>query len=405
MKRIVEIAVVSFSAVLLLGVALRVGLWIAVYDWVVGYFVHTFDVDASLAKGLAWFGVALISFVPLWALLRSSRRITLIASALVGLLTLLSWYVHRDDLFTRQGQPVRYIAITNSGLVLSPRPGVDSKTGAVFQPVTEETAPIVALWLKTGGLPPLHDQPCAPAFSALSGQALCWFEVTPRGILFSQLPGFSPIDGQRLHPVTHAVIEDWQRRHDYRRKIGEILASPVVNDLHVSLTAPPAAGGITASSISTGSDDLPTGTRFGVSIRFHPLNPESLGLDRLTPASISVHNAIGLWPGQPIFLHLPEEVDGAGGDSVIPAGSTAEALLAVNTYPSNGNQLLVSIRVIRLYLPRGRHAIPMAAHLDPSCSTPLMNIESCELILDEPFPGRVHLRTSPPPDESVAQNF
>lgn len=404
MKRAIGLAVTVLFAFVLLGVVFRVGVSIAIYDSVVGYSVRTFDLDPSLAKGLAWFGVALLSLVPTWALLRPSRRINFLVFALVGALTVYGWYVHRDDLFTQQGQPVRYVAITNSGLVLSQHAGIDPKTGAAFQPVTEEIAPIVALGLRTGGLPPLQDYSCSPAFSALTGQALCWFEVTPQGMLFSRLPGYSPIDGQRLLPVTHAAIEDWQRRRAFRQKIDEILATPAVNGLRVSLDSPPFTGGITATGVSDGADVLPVGTKIGVSIKFHPLSPESLGLDRLTPSSIAVHKAIGLWPGQPIFLHVPQEVDGADGDPVILAGSAAEALLGVNTDRNDGNQLLVSVRVVRLFLPKRRHAIPMAAHLDPSCATPFMNFQFCELVVDKPFSDTAHLLTTSRLGESTARN-
>lgn len=405
MRRIIGIVAIFFLVVLLLGVALRVGLGIAVYDSVVGYSVRTFDLDPSLAKGLAWFGVALASLVPPWFLWRPSRRFHFIPFVLVGLLTLWGWWVHRDDLFTRQGQPVRYMAVTNSGLVLSQHPGVDPKSGVLFQPVTDETAPIVTLWLKTGGLPPLQDQPCTPAFSVLNGQALCWYEVTPQGVLFSRLPGYSPIDGQRLQPVTHSIIEDWQQRHEFRQKLDAILTSPTGNHLHVALISPSSAGGVSGTNISAGSDDLPAGTKFAVSIKFHPLNPESLGLDRLTPASIAVYKAIGLWPGQRIFLRVPEEIDGAGGDPIIATGSTAEALIAVNTYPNNKNQLLVSISVIRLYLPQRRHAIPMVAHLDPSCAAPLMNFQVCDLVLDQPFSRTTPFGTDSSLRASTARSF
>jgi hypothetical protein len=394
MKRAIGFAVIILFAFVALGVAFRLGVSIAIYDEIVGYSVRTFDIDPSLAKGLAWFGVAFLSLVPAWTLLRPSRRTNFFTFVLVGALAVSGWYVHRDDLFTQEGQAVRYVAITNNGLVLSQHGGVDPKTGAAFQPVTEETAPIVALWLRTGGLPPLQDQLCTPAFSALTGQAICWFEVTPQGIVFSRLPGYSPVDGQRLLPVTHAVIEDWQRRHAFRQKLDGILATPDANGLRVSLYSPPSANRVTATRVADGSDVLSVGTRIGVTIKFHPLSPESIGLDRLTPASIAVHKAIGLWPGQPIFLHLPQEVDGASGKPAIAAGSTAEALLGVNTDTNDGNQLLVSVSVIRLFLPRRRHAIPIAAHLDPSCATPLMNFQFCEIVLDETFPGTVHLTTN-----------
>jgi hypothetical protein len=404
MKRAIGFAVIILFAFVALGVVFRLGMSIAIYDKVVGYSVRTFDIDPSLAKGLAWFGVALLSLVPTWALLRPSRRTNFFTFVLVGALTVSGWYVHRDDLFTQQGQPVRYFAITSTGLALSQHNGVDPKTGAAFQPVTEETAPIVALWLRTGGLPPLQDHSCTPAFSALTGQALCWFEETPQGMVFSRLPGYSPVDGQRLLPVTHVVIEDWQRRHAFRQKLDGILATPAANGLRVSLYSPPAADGVTVTSVSDGSDVLPVGTRIGVSIKFRPLSAESLGLDRLTPASIAVHKAIGLWPGQTIFLHLPGEVDGASGDPVIVAGSAAEAFLGVNAAGDDGNQLLVSVSVTRFFLPGRRHAIPMAAHLDPSCATPFMNFQFCELVLDKPFSDTAHPLINSRLRESVARN-
>lgn len=401
MKRIIGTTAILLAALILLGVALRAGLWVMVYDWIVGHMIRTFDLNPFLAKGLAWFGVAVISLVPLRTLLRRSRRINFIVFALVGAATLGGWYVHRDDLFTPQGQPVRYVAITNSGLVLSQRPGVDPGTGATFEPVTKETAPVVTLWLKTGGLPPLQDQPCAPAFNALSGQALCWFELTSDGVLFSRLPGYSPVDGQRLQPVTHAIIEGWQRRQAFRQKRDALLSSPAVDSFRVTLTSTALTNNVTTTSVSTGSDGLPAGTKIAVSIKFYPLGPESLGLDRLTPASIAVHKAIGLWPGQTLLFRLSQSVDGAHGSSIISAGSTAEAVIGVNTAPNDANQLLVTISVIGLFLPKRRVAIPMSAHLDPSCTTPLMNLQTCDLILDEPFSDTARPGTDSPVRASI----
>jgi hypothetical protein len=63
------------------------------------------------------------------------------------------------------------------------------------------------------------------------------------------------------------------------------------------------------------------------------------------------------------------------------------------------------VSVIRLFLPRRRHTIPMAAHLDPSCATPFMNFQFCEIVLDEPFSDTAHPRTNSPLGESTARNY
>lgn len=386
MKRAVAILVVVFSAVVLTGIVLQLTFWIAVFQWMVGFGVQTIHLDAALARGLAWLAVAAVSLVPIWALLKPSRVLAFFFFAVIGIAGIVGWYTNRDNLFTRNGLAVRYVAITNGGLIFSAHPGVDPKTGAVLQPVTEETAPLVALWIKTGGLPPLQHEPCSPAFSALTGQALCWFEKTSNGILFSRLPGYSPLDGQRLLPVTHSVIARWEQLRQIAESIERVHDSPIFKALRVSLAVPQgAATSYVGSDPAAGADELPVGTGISVQVKFIPILPESLGPDRLTAASLAVHSALSVFPGQPIFFRVPEEVDAPSGKAVIPAGSVAEGYVAVNQDPGDGKLLFVSVTTFRLFLPRWRRPIPLAAHLDPSCATPLMNFEPCALTLDAAF--------------------
>lgn len=386
MKRLIAVVLVAFGSLMLLGVALRVAVMVTVYDWIVGYAVGTLGFDPNLARGLAWFGVALVSLVPLWALLRPSKAVSFLTFAAVGLFAILGWYTTRDNLFTREGRPVRYIAITDSGLVLSERPGVDKKTGAKLKAVTSETAPLVQLWLRTGGLPPLQREPCLPAFNALNGSPLCWYENTSKGILFSRLPGFSTFDGQKLQPVTHALIAKWEREHQLRETVDEIKASKTFGALRVTLVdPPPVTGGDPGSDPPTATAYLPAGMRIQVRIKFNPLQTDSLGMDRVTTTSLAVHRDIGLFPGQALLLRVPANVDAPDGTLEIPAGSTAEGFVAVNANARGRNELVVFVRTVQLFRPRRSHAIPLAGHLDASCATPLMNLELCEMTLDAPF--------------------
>lgn len=111
------------------------------------------------------------------------------------------------------------------------RPGFDPRSGVRLQGVTPS---IAAKWMeqqgqnerkkvfleqvRKGSVKPI-DPAQAEFFDPESGEAAVWYGRAERGVLeFYDRPGFDPLTGDRLRPVTASVVAEWKESEAQRRE-------------------------------------------------------------------------------------------------------------------------------------------------------------------------------------------
>ncbi len=142
-----------------------------------------------------------------------SRRIrgTAILVILFVLYNLGLFYFTKDAYFTfAKGETLKWYALTPEGVKFYDRPGVDPKYGIQLKPVTPEIVSRLER-LQKGEFKPI-DPNRVPLFNPITGEAQVWYYQYPDGTLeFYDKPGFHPVTGTPLQPVTQQIYFEWKK--------------------------------------------------------------------------------------------------------------------------------------------------------------------------------------------------
>ncbi len=194
------------------------------------HFVETASDLTGLNKYLVT-AAAMLLFVPfligVQSLFSLSRRRryggTSILLALAVLYNLGLYYFTKDLYFAfSQGEAMKWYALTPEGVKFYDRPGVDPTYGIKLQPVTPEVIRKLRL-LQKGEFTPI-DPNRATFFNPITGEPQVWYYQYPDGTFeFYDKPGYHPITGTPLQPVTQQVYFEWRKRQKVRlpREPGE----------------------------------------------------------------------------------------------------------------------------------------------------------------------------------------
>jgi hypothetical protein len=204
LKRLAGIAILALVAVIIV----RAVTLYAAYTWLLHKMTDAGGLDVDVARPATLAILALMSFIPLRALLvpwfNSARRRAVVGS--IGIASALGAagmaYLTRDVFFAQDGHPTRFYILTMQGYRFSDTPGVDHTFGVKRQPVTAEVYREYLIWQKGGGQARAisGDQ----NFNALTGEPERWY--VPGTCESRPLPGYDGRTGQQLVPATTAVV-------------------------------------------------------------------------------------------------------------------------------------------------------------------------------------------------------
>ncbi len=146
------------------------------------------------------------------------------AAILVGLSMLYNFglfYFTRDTYFGFSGgETLKWYAITPEGARIYDRPGIEPKYGIKLRPVTPDMVQRLE-HLKKGEFKAINPD-SATFFNPITGEAQVWYYQYPDGSFeFYDNPGFHPITGAALKPVTQQLVLDWKKRQEEARRTDE----------------------------------------------------------------------------------------------------------------------------------------------------------------------------------------
>ncbi|MEM4188345.1 MAG: hypothetical protein QXN56_04200, partial [Candidatus Hadarchaeum sp.] len=109
----------------------------------------------------------------------------------------------------KEGTVLKWYALTPEGPKFFDRPGVDPVYGIPLKPVTPDVVRQLKL-VEKGEFKPI-DPRRAPLFNPITGEPQAWYYRHPDGTYeFYDKPGFHPLTGVPLQPVTHEAFFEWQ---------------------------------------------------------------------------------------------------------------------------------------------------------------------------------------------------
>ena len=416
----------------------RVVRWIAVFAalasvvWWAGFLViftstlrritdlTGFDVPVARVISLALLVCPLV--MPVWMITlpwlgRNRWRITWLVVLVAVSMPMLDRFTH-DVYFARSdGRALRYYIRTIDGFKFSLSTGADPEFGVSFQPVTPEVFLEYLAWKRHGELTKVSTEPCPNLFSPDTGQPQCWIlELPSGGFEFSPVPGYHPIYGLKMEPVTPKLareIEEYkeqvanraqkesqermQRQAEEDRKqqaIATLETSPEFKRLHVVIAAIESVQEPVVTS-DHGSD-LPFGQRTNKALKQGTILVGELRLARRKSApedwprveneidvlNYAVEKATGIRPGARIMVVFPNDVR-AGATTIIKAGSLVEGVFTAQVVGKDGSEIRTSLETLWLRSPRGVNQ-KFLAHLLTD-GTILQDGAVIRLVLDDYF--------------------
>lgn len=183
------------------------------------HFVDSISNLTGLNKYLVKAGVALMLIpfligLKLFFSINKTRRY-IGASILVTLLVLYNlslYHFTKDSYFAfSEGKVLKWYALTPDGVKFFDRAGVEPVYGITLKPVTPEVIRNLKL-LQKGDFRPV-DPNDIPFFNPITGEPQVWYYQDPDGTYdFFDKPGYHPITGDPLKPVTKQIYFEWREK-------------------------------------------------------------------------------------------------------------------------------------------------------------------------------------------------
>lgn len=170
--------------------------------------LNTFLVKAVCALLLVPF---IIGVRYLFSLNKTRRAVGLIVIILyVSIYNLSLYHFTKEQYFEfESGKGMKWYALTPEGVDFYDKPGVDPVYGITLQQVTPEIIKKLKL-IEKGDFKPI-DPETATFFNPITGETKVWYFRYPDGTYeFYDKPGYHPITGKALKPVTHQVVSEWE---------------------------------------------------------------------------------------------------------------------------------------------------------------------------------------------------
>ena len=186
-----------------------------VFNYVVSKVVSISGINQWLVKG-----IVIIALIPLiwvipriyWGKKKYKKIARGIALLYIATFFLILYFVSKDLYFTHSGkEPLKWYALTPEGVRYYDSPGVDTIYGIPLKPVTPEVIRNLRLWENKNIN--LVDPSKAIFFNPITGEPQVWYYHYPDGSFeFYDKPGYHPITGEPLKPITKQVYFEWKEK-------------------------------------------------------------------------------------------------------------------------------------------------------------------------------------------------
>ncbi|MBI5847167.1 MAG: hypothetical protein HZB31_04335 [Nitrospirae bacterium] len=191
--------------------------------WIYDYVVEKIGDVSGLNQNLLKASV-LIALIPLlWVipnLIRGNHKKEARAAVILyfSLFFFATYYFSRDINFSRSaGKALKYYAITPEGVKFFDKAGVDPLYGIALKPVTPDS--IKNLRLLQKGEFKAVDPTQANLFNPVTGDPQVWYFRHEDGrYQFFNKPGYHPVNGEALSPITKQIYADWKKKVEAEEK-------------------------------------------------------------------------------------------------------------------------------------------------------------------------------------------
>ncbi len=205
--------VLAVVGIIILSAVMKVWFAYSIYSFFLGWASSTFGLDIVLSRAVAVFTTVIALIILPWIisfiLFGRKKKEVLIAGSLIFAIWTLSLYYGTGNVFfdRNTGKPAKYYIKTLAGFKFSSREDFDPQFGIKYKPIDAQTVQEYYLWEKTGKMQVPTVQP-GKYFDIITGEPIVWYADRPDGsVELFPLPGYDPLTGQALRPMTKEVAE------------------------------------------------------------------------------------------------------------------------------------------------------------------------------------------------------
>lgn len=217
-KRVLPSIIIALLVVLIIGLIVYsfvsdtpIFIITKLYNYAVNKIISMTGLSQWLVKG-----IVIIALIPmLWVIKHAFRgeyknHARAVGMLYIGVFFLSLYFMSKDIYFSHSGNEIlKYYALTPDGVWYSDTPGIDPVYGKTLKPVTPEVIRNLKL-IEKGDIKPI-DPNNFTLFNPITGEAQAWYYKYPDGTLeFFGKPGYHPISGDALIPVTKQVFFEWK---------------------------------------------------------------------------------------------------------------------------------------------------------------------------------------------------
>lgn len=213
---------------IILFAVMKVLFMYGLYSFFLGKISAMFGLDMTLARLIAIFTTvatllalpSIISFL----LFGKKKKEVFIMVLVVSVVWFLGLYYGTANVFFDRttGKPAKCYIKTLEGFKFSSAEDFDPKFGIKFKPITPEVIKEYYFWQNTGKLESIPQVKAGKYFDMITGEPIVWCSERPNGeIKLFSLPGYDPMTGQLLKPITREiseVIEKKRAQEELERK-------------------------------------------------------------------------------------------------------------------------------------------------------------------------------------------
>lgn len=227
-KYISTFVLIGIGLIILMAL-MKIWLLQSIYTFFVNQVSSALGLDMMLAKFLGAFltVVALLALPTIASFVffgRKKKEFLIACTVIFALWFAGLFYITRSPIYfdRTSGEAAKYYIKTMNKFKTSSSPDYDPETGLKYKPITPEIAKEIELWAETGKVGNMPEIVRGQYFSKLNGEPLVWYIIdSDDKVELFPLPGYDPSTGDKLLPVTKAVIKRYEKERAEAEKIAE----------------------------------------------------------------------------------------------------------------------------------------------------------------------------------------
>lgn len=215
--RMLKYSLIFFSisvGLLILVAIMKIWFIHGMYSFYLCKVISAFGLDLLLSKVIAIFATVVSVLILPWVisfLFLGRRKVELIivTSIIFSICSLALYYGTGNVFFDRAtGKPAKYYIKTLDGFKFSSSVDYDPMFGIEYKPITGDIIKEYYFWQKTGKLGNIPQVQPGKYFDMITGEPIVWYiERADKKIELFSLPGYDPLTGEILKPMTEEVVK------------------------------------------------------------------------------------------------------------------------------------------------------------------------------------------------------